>query len=746
MARGNIFGKVNVPTTPVKYDGVETETANVVVDNKEKTIAVNVKVDEVVKDCATKEELEVGLNTKQDTLISSENIKTISSHDILGSGDLQLTKEDVGLSNVDNTSDLNKPISTATQSALDLKTNKDDSILKYDVIGSDTSVIGFIDAHPEITGKIIQLNYRPNYQSWWHPYLARLWYNTYGAKYPCFCIYDVGTNRIYYGDTTQVLYFSQMFSDTYLQEFQNLQNKVTSLSSSVTNTQYPSAKAVYDELQLKVSKDSYDSITGDKDFSGWINFNQDGTTKAVRTTQVPTHYNDITPKWYVDNNINLIEITWAQLKNLRDNSQLVPGRFYRITDYYCTTTTTNTSSTSHNFDIIVRADSSNKLNEEASAIRHSGDTYFANNNLSAWKLWYCLDNDTNRFAWADIDFGNGVIYRMIDEFGNDCPYDFKNILFTSSGKYTNAYTFSYTESSVIKDASLLGLNKLCYKNIMKEYINSNNSNKQQLNFNVFYSTTTTLRCYSNIFGNNCYGSIFGVGCYFNTFGSNCYFNTFGNDCYSNTFGNKCYSNTFGNSCHSNIFDNSCYSNVFSDSCHSNILGNNCVSNRFGNSCYSNVFGNDCYSNVFGNNCSRNTFGNEYNNNVFSKSCSYNTFGNGCYSNVFDSNCSSNTFGNYCSSVTFGNNCNFNILGNNCRSVKIENEAGNYAKCNIFENGVSYVSLEGTSIASIDNQIQNVTIHQGVQGTSTSNMKTIIVDRGLSYETNIVPAGTVYTEV
>lgn len=36
---------------------------------------------------------------------------------------LALTKADVGLSNVDNTSDLNKPISTATQSALDLKLN-----------------------------------------------------------------------------------------------------------------------------------------------------------------------------------------------------------------------------------------------------------------------------------------------------------------------------------------------------------------------------------------------------------------------------------------------------------------------------------------------------------------------------------------------------------------------------------------------------------------------------------------------
>lgn len=27
--------------------------------------------------------------------------------------------------------------------------------------------------------------------------------------------------------------------------------------------------------------------------------------------------------------------------------------------------------------------------------------YFQNSNLSAWKVWYCLDNDTARFVWAD---------------------------------------------------------------------------------------------------------------------------------------------------------------------------------------------------------------------------------------------------------------------------------------------------------------------------------------------------------
>lgn len=61
---------------------------------------------------------------KQDTLVSGTNIKTIENQSLLGSGNIDLAKSDVGLGNVDNTSDANKPISTAQQTALDAKTNK----------------------------------------------------------------------------------------------------------------------------------------------------------------------------------------------------------------------------------------------------------------------------------------------------------------------------------------------------------------------------------------------------------------------------------------------------------------------------------------------------------------------------------------------------------------------------------------------------------------------------------------------
>lgn len=63
----------------------------------------------------------VNLTGVQPTLVSGENIKTINGETILGDGDLTIDKTDVGLGNVDDTSDADKPISTATQTALDNK-------------------------------------------------------------------------------------------------------------------------------------------------------------------------------------------------------------------------------------------------------------------------------------------------------------------------------------------------------------------------------------------------------------------------------------------------------------------------------------------------------------------------------------------------------------------------------------------------------------------------------------------------
>ena len=61
------------------------------------------------------------VSTATQEALNAKVDKTTSINGHLLSTDVTITKEDVGLGNVDNTSDLNKPISTATQEALDGK-------------------------------------------------------------------------------------------------------------------------------------------------------------------------------------------------------------------------------------------------------------------------------------------------------------------------------------------------------------------------------------------------------------------------------------------------------------------------------------------------------------------------------------------------------------------------------------------------------------------------------------------------
>ena len=173
---------------------------------------------------------------------------------------------------------------------------------------------------------------------------------------------------------------------------------------------------------------------------------------------------------------SLIHITYSELRSLRDNSELVPGMSYRITDYITTTTEDGTKAADNQFDVIVLADDVNVLSHIARATKHDGITYFDSCDLESWQLWYDIDNDTDRYAWADAENGTGVIYRMIDDKGNDCPYDFKNILFyTDKYSYNKTldkyyYTFSYVDdNSMLYDGTTDSQAKDCYGNVIKEY-------------------------------------------------------------------------------------------------------------------------------------------------------------------------------------------------------------------------------------------------------------------------------------
>ena len=463
----------------------------------------------------------------------------------------------------------------------------------------------------------------------------------------------------------------------------------------------------------------------------------------------------------------MVSITWSALKTQRDNSQLIPGMQYRITDYNCTTTETDTQSAGHQFDVIVVADAVNKLNENARAAIHSGDTYFTqvDAKLGPWELKYCLDNDINRFSWADSgSTGRGVIYYMKDEWNNECPYDFKNIQFkrnltqgkldNTSGVETWVYTFNAydLDSEKIEDASVIvgrdaddDMTEYCFGNTIAPYhrIYSAIDVSLILNNTVFLNISPSFECYFNRFGEDCYGNTLGFNCYINAIGDRCTNNTFGNKYRFNNLGNDCGANRFKEGCNSNTFGNNCSNNTFGEYCTSTILEKNCSNNTFGDYCAYNSLGNYCGNNSFGNFCDENSFGNNCGGNSFGDNCDYNSFGNFCDENSFGNNCDYNSFENNCGGNRFGNNCYDNSFGNACRYIKFVNVVGSvlsYYRDIIVENGNQYINLYCTSTTSSNSPYRNVKIAQGVNNTSTTKT---IADPNVNqdYQTVYQPANS-----
>ena len=387
----------------------------------------------------------------------------------------------------------------------------------------------------------------------------------------------------------------------------------------------------------------------------------------------------------IDTTKSIVELTYMELLRLRDNNKLIPGQQYKIMNYVTTTSQENTKSAGYGFGIIVTANSKNVLSEIARAcyIKEFWGTYFgdAGVNLEAWKIWYCLDNDKERFSWAvdAKDGGKGVIYRMIDEWGNDCPYDFKNISFAINNSNTYQYTFSWCVKKnmlvqTIEDASIFGNNGSVindgggvtgvYNNVIKPYI----VNGKQILNNIFFISDSN------------YYSGYYCGCHDNNFGINCHDNTFGNNCHSNSFGMNCYNNTFGNNCRLNIIGDSCISNNFNNGFCLNIFGEECMSNEFGDNCKSNVFEDNCYNNILGENCCNNNFGNNCHDNSFGILCQSNTFRNNCHSNILGDNCVCNFFDNDCYSNSFRqfpsdrasllDNCSYNNFDAGCSNIML----------------------------------------------------------------------------
>lgn len=299
-------------------------------------------------------------------------------------------------------------------------------------------------------------------------------------------------------------------------------------------------------------------------------------------------------------------ITYEELKALRDSAELVAGMFYRITDYVTTSVQEATQSAGHKFDIIVRALDESTLDEEAKAIQSEGDDYFANNNLTGWQVWYTLDNDTSRYAWADEN-GKGVIYRLIDENGNDLPYDFKNIQMQDANNSEDT-TYYYTFDNKGTDHSLNSAK--CFNNEINKYIDGT----QRINRIIFKGNANEIST--------------------NFFDFECYNNTLGGSTDHMKFGRECYGNVFGGMNHLCTFETKFRNNFVGSETQSIQVGQGASNNYINNCTY--------YS----------TFGNYFRNNKLPKYLYYSSFGHYVQNVIFGEN--EDNLGHHMRFLTFEN--------------------------------------------------------------------------------------------
>lgn len=399
-------------------------------------------------------------------------------------------------------------------------------------------------------------------------------------------------------------------------------------------------------------------------------------------------------------------ILYADLVALRDSAQLIPGMQYRITDYVCMTAAERTHSAGHVFDIIVVADDDHTLNKKARAALHEGDEYFANSNLAAWQLWYDLDNDQAKHEWADPVNGKGVIYRMIDEFNNDLPYDFKNIVYEEGPSFVYERSDSESDSGTRQSGNATTFIRCRYLDDGDYYAWRTAAMPSGWHYSYCFTLvetpTTDMVLYEGSDGtevppggsitevsvelqnrytfdlegsdgslslanNNLIGPydvklnriIFNMVPDFFVFN-----NVFGIECHDDIFASPCFDNVFGRNYSQNMHDRDFCNNKFGNECCDNAFGEQCSENIFDGDCYGIVFGSWCAQNVIHDQCEGIVLGNQCNQNVFDANSSYNVLGDYCYSNVFRFQNTNNTLGNHCSYNDFAQSHD-NVLGDSC---------------------------------------------------------------------------------
>ncbi len=144
-------------------------------------------------------------------------------------------------------------------------------------------------------------------------------------------------------------------------------------------------------------------------------------------------------------------------------------------------------------------------------------------------------------------------------------------------------------------------------------------------------------------------------------------------------------------------------------------GSNCGGMTYGSICGIMTYGSYCGNMTYGSQCGIMTYGSQ---------CGIMTYGSGCYSMTYGSGCSSMTYGSECGGMTYGSGCSNMTYGSGCYSMTYPNSTF----YNDFKDGVGNIDFTGAGITQITNgttithQLSGLVVYQSyIDASSTPTM-------------------------
>ena len=398
---------------------------------------------------ATDEELAQGLSSKQDTLVSGTNVKTINGQSILGSGNITIESPEGGITDAPadgnlygrrdgSWSQVTIPDTSnfITETTADSKyqpkgtyltsipdeyvTDTELTAKNYATVSQIPDVSDFV-TEPEVNQKIASLvDSAPETLDTLNELAAALGDD---PNFATTIATQIGQKQdtLVSGTTIKTINNESLLGSgnisvaTSEQLTEGLANKldITTYTSDKANFALKSEIPNVDEYLTEIEADGKYQPKGD--------YLTEVTTKTINSKSIQG-----------SGNLQLCEyesLSFSELKSKASAHQLTPGSSYFIEDYQCAyiepVTDTERIETASNWYIVVRAISSDAIAIEASVVDKT-----TNKDLGYKLVWFSMNKEDAEWT-KNVDNENfrGVILRLIDRYDNDLPYDFKHIKF-----------------------------------------------------------------------------------------------------------------------------------------------------------------------------------------------------------------------------------------------------------------------------------------------------------------------------